>query len=185
MMDVFDPLPDQWHSADQQLMFALTVPVEADLFYPQWRDLAVAHQLGMTPPANVNDVRTMLAYYIGNAQTGSAARYTVRHGQTVIGICGFNDIDRADSRVEIGYEILPAYQQRGWGSALVAAMVDQAWQALDLNRVGAGVLPANTASLAVLRHNGFTTEGTLRQFTRIGDTVYDLVMCSKVRALDK
>ena len=82
----------------------------------------------MTPPANVNDVRTMLAYYIGNAQTGSAARYTVRHGQTVIGICGFNDIDRADSRVEIGYEILPAYQHRGWGSALVAAMVDQAWQ---------------------------------------------------------
>ncbi|HAY52528.1 MAG TPA: hypothetical protein DCY46_00885, partial [Lactobacillus sp.] len=64
-MDVFDPLPDQWHSADQQLMFALTVPVEADLFYPQWRDPAVAHQLGMTPPANVNDVRTMLAYYIG------------------------------------------------------------------------------------------------------------------------
>lgn len=184
-MDMFDDaLPAQWVSADGRLQFALTVPAEAELFYPQWRDAAVARQLGMAPLADLTAVRSLIGYYSGMAQTGEAARYTVRQNGTVVGICGYNGIDRDDSRTEIGYEILPAKQGRGLGTAVIAALVAQAWGPLALNRVSAGVLPDNTPSLAALAANGFLTEGTLRQFTRIGAKAYDLVICSKVHALD-
>lgn len=183
-MDIFQALPAQWQDESTRLVFRLAQPSDGATFYPQWQDPVVARQLGMVPAASLSAVQTKLGYDLGQAQIGAAGRYVVVKSGRPVGIVGFNDIDQTDARTEIGYEVLPEFQGQGLGRRIVAAMVRQAWGALSLNRVSAGVLPDNLASQKVLTHNHFTQEGRLRQFQRIGDQLTDLIVFSKVKNLD-
>jgi putative acetyltransferase len=55
-----------------------------------------------------------------------------------------------------------AYQGRGIGTALVAALLDIADNWLNLKRIQLGVAAENAAAIALYRAHGFETEGRLR-----------------------
>lgn len=66
-----------------------------------------------------------------------------------------------DGEIEIGYELARAQWNRGYATAAVAALCEQAF-ARGLERVCAGVDENNLASARVLRKNGFERDGTDR-----------------------
>ncbi len=77
----------------------------------------------------------------------------------------------------IGMGIREAWQGRGVGSALLAAMLDVADNWWQVRRVHLEVFADNEAAIALYRKFGFTIEGTLRQDTfRSGEYVDSLVM---------
>jgi ribosomal-protein-serine acetyltransferase len=72
-------------------------------------------------------------------------------------------IDRYSRSGEIGYWIDGSYEGRGLVSKAAAAVLDQAFGPLGLDRVALHTDPANQRSRALARRLGFTQEGLLRR----------------------
>jgi ribosomal-protein-serine acetyltransferase len=72
-------------------------------------------------------------------------------------------ISRYSRSGEIGYWIDGGYEGRGLASKAVAAVLDQAFGPLGLDRVTLHTDAANQRSRALARRLGFTEEGLLRQ----------------------
>jgi len=89
-------------------------------------------------------------------------------------------ISRYSRSAEIGYWIGAEYEGRGLITRAAAAMLDQAFGPLGLERVSLHTDPGNERSRAVARRLGFVEEGVLRQGTafaseRRDEVVYGLL----------
>jgi ribosomal-protein-serine acetyltransferase len=77
---------------------------------------------------------------------------------------------------EVGYWIGADYEGRGLITKSVAALLDQAFGPLGLDRVTLHTDPVNERSRAVARRLGFVEEATLRQATAFADERRDEVV---------
>jgi ribosomal-protein-serine acetyltransferase len=89
-------------------------------------------------------------------------------------------VSRYSRSGEIGYWIGGDYEGRGLVTGAVAALLDQAFGPLGLERVSLHTDPANERSRGVARRLGFVQEGLLRQGTafageRRDEVVYGLL----------
>jgi RimJ/RimL family protein N-acetyltransferase len=93
----------------------------------------------------------------------------------VLGTCTLFNLDRAHRRAEIGF----AVDRREWGKGIAsratAALIQFAFETLDLHRLEADADPKNVASLRVLERHGFKREGYLRERYHQGGEVQDAV----------
>jgi len=82
-----------------------------------------------------------------------------------VGMAGFKGVPDADGAVEIGYGIHPDYQNRGYITEVVQALVDWALSQPACRQVTAETLRDNLPSQRVLEKSGFSifkeTEGEL------------------------
>jgi aminoglycoside 6'-N-acetyltransferase len=69
--------------------------------------------------------------------------------------------NRDSSEAAIGYSLAPAHWGHGYATEAVGAVVAHGLDALGFDVIVAEVVPANTASIAVLTRLGFTREGPL------------------------
>ncbi len=84
--------------------------------------------------------------------------------KTAIGGIGTGGRPDADGTVEIGYNIIPSYQRRGYGYEAVSAYVDWAFTQPGLRRIIANCASDNTASMRILQKAGmrqWSYEGSL------------------------
>jgi len=93
----------------------------------------------------------------------------------LIGACGLNDIVAAHGRGELGYWLLPGYWGRGIATECVGAVLEYAFGAMALHRVGADVDLDNHASRRLLERLGFQLEGVRRSYERKGGAHIDLM----------
>lgn len=77
----------------------------------------------------------------------------------VVGHAGFHGPPRG-GMVEIGYSIDPAHRRRGFGRAVVNALLDDARRIPTVTRVRASINRSNTASFATIAGLGFVAVGT-------------------------
>jgi ribosomal-protein-serine acetyltransferase len=85
-------------------------------------------------------------------------------------------VSRYSRSAEIGYWIGADYEGRGLVTRAAAAVLDQAFGPLGLERVSLHTDPANERSRAVARRLGFVQEGVLRQGTAFADERRDEVV---------
>ena len=81
----------------------------------------------------------------------------------LIGTCTLFRFDHQNRHAEVGYILQRACWGQGLGSEALAAMIDFAFNTLDLHRLEADTDPRNEASLALLRKFGFKHEGYFRE----------------------
>ena len=81
----------------------------------------------------------------------------------MIGSCGFHLYDAHNRWLEIGYELHHDYWRRGIMSEAITALLLFCFDRLEVHRVEANVTVGNEASASLLRHLGFTLEGTWRE----------------------
>lgn len=93
----------------------------------------------------------------------------------LIGACGLNDIKAEHARGELGYWLLPGYWGLGIATECVGAVLEHAFGALGLHRVGADVDANNHASRRLLERLGFRLEGIRRDYERKGGVHIDLM----------
>lgn len=96
----------------------------------------------------------------------------------VIGKFTLFQIDQHNRRAEIGYILNRQFWRKGYGSEVLAAMLEQIFLRFELHRLEADIDTDNTASIALLKKFGFRQEGLLRERWRIGDEWRDSVMMS-------
>ena len=93
----------------------------------------------------------------------------------LIGACGLNDVKAEHRRGELGYWLLPGHWGRGIATECVGAMLEHAFGAMGLHRVGADVDVDNHASRRLLERLGFRLEGVRRSYERKDGAHIDLM----------
>jgi len=136
-----------------------------------------------TKPAEVEETRSFLETSGRNWLDGSELPVAIAvksSGQWHLAGALSLTISRYTRSAEIGYWISGDYEGRGLVTRAAAAMLDQAFGPLGLDRVSLHTDPANERSRAVARRLGFVEEGLLRQGTafpneRRDELVYGLL----------
>jgi ribosomal-protein-serine acetyltransferase len=81
----------------------------------------------------------------------------------LVGVIGYHYWDWSHRNTEIGYWLGAEFQGRGLMTRACRALVDFAFEELDLNRVEIQASTENTQSRAIPERLGFTLEGIFRQ----------------------
>jgi [ribosomal protein S5]-alanine N-acetyltransferase len=77
-------------------------------------------------------------------------------------LVGMVGLTRVEEPVEIGYWVGRPYWGRGFATAAVALLIDEAWRR-GIHRLVADVFPDNAASARVLEKNGFERQGEVQK----------------------
>ncbi|MEW6131301.1 MAG: GNAT family protein [Acidobacteriota bacterium] len=99
----------------------------------------------------------------------------------VIGTCTLFHLDSKNRRAEIGYALAREQWGKGIMQEALTALVDFAFNSLDLHRIEADVDPRNHKSLRLLERLGFIKEGLLRERWLVGGEVQDSMMLGLLR----
>jgi ribosomal-protein-serine acetyltransferase len=84
--------------------------------------------------------------------------------------------DELERDAEIGYWIASAYEGRGLVTRACRALIDHAFDELELHRITIRVAPDNARSRAIPERLGFTQEGVMREAGRTALGHNDLVV---------
>jgi ribosomal-protein-serine acetyltransferase len=98
----------------------------------------------------------------------------------IVGSVGFVGIRWEARATGIGYWLAEEHQGRGLMTRAVGALTDHAFDELDLNRVEIQVASDNRRSRGVPERLGFTVEGVLRDYERVGDRYLDIIVYGRL-----
>lgn len=102
-------------------------------------------------------------------------------GEKLVGTIGLNNIDLGSKKASIGYWLSGHYQGKGAMTSATKALIDYAFDTLELNRIELKIASKNTKSRAVAERLGFQEEGTLRQDELLNGEYHDYVVYSLLR----
>lgn len=106
-------------------------------------------------------------------RTGVALTFTIWHRDELVGIAGFNWIDRANRSATMGYWLAEGAGGQGVMTKAVKALMEHAFGTLDLHRIEIRAAVRNRASRAIPERLGFRHEGTVRQAEWLYDKAVD------------
>lgn len=105
-----------------------------------------------------------------------------RSDDVVIGTCTLYSLSSTNQHAGIGYALGSAHWRQGYGSEVVAALVEFAFTELALHRLEADVDPRNTASRRCLERIGFHQEGYQRERYYLYEEWQDAVLYGLLRS---
>lgn len=91
----------------------------------------------------------------------------------MIGTCVLHTFEHQCRRAEIGYRMGRDYWKKGLMTEALTALIDFAFDELNLIRLEADTDPRNAASIRLLERLGFVQEGFLRRRWIVADEVSD------------
>ena len=131
----------------------------------------------------VNDIEG-IKRMIGGMQRFFDEKQRIRWGlaqkkdNTLIGHCGFFDIDSSNCCAEISY----CLKRGSWGQGIMTEAVDAmlrfGFEDYGFHRITAKVIKGNIGSIRVLQKLGFTEEGLLRESLYKNGQYHDLMILS-------
>jgi ribosomal-protein-serine acetyltransferase len=100
------------------------------------------------------------------------------YGDGLVGVIGMHTIDWADRSTSLGYWMSEDFQGRGFMRAAFRAVLEYAFDELELHRVEVRCATGNTRSRSFPEKANFTHEGTLRQAQWLCDRFVDMEVYS-------
>lgn len=138
---------------------------------------------GMDPLKELVQAENIVQHFRNNLDTKRGLRWAIinNHDNRFVGTIGLNNLAVGMKKAEIGFEIHPDFWRSGITSEALHAVLDYAFQELDLHRMGAVTFPANDASIGLLKKQGFLKEGKLRSYLFQNGQSHDALVFSLLR----
>jgi ribosomal-protein-alanine N-acetyltransferase len=134
---------------------------EADLLLNMNADERIARFIPRRTPAETRALfAQMLKDYNSNPQLGRWAMFSLQ-GNDFVGLCMLIAARPGLSGIEIGYSLNHKYWGQGLATEAVKAVIEYAFNTLNLNAVCAITTADNSASQNVLIKAGFEAKGTV------------------------
>lgn len=105
-----------------------------------------------------------------------------KQDNSIIGHCGFFDIDKLNCCAEISYCLKSELWGQGIMTEAVEAMLEFGFESYGLNRIVAKVMKGNVGSMKVLQKLGFVQEGLLRESLYKNGQHHDLLIFSLLKS---
>lgn len=127
------------------------------------------------PYTEIAQARTMLLNCQEGYATGEFLQLGIaqRDDAVLMGTCTLFALHAASRRAEIGYALGRPYWGAGYMHEALTALIDHAFNTLNLHRLEADIDPRNTASARTLERLGFQKEGHLRERWIVSDEISD------------
>jgi ribosomal-protein-alanine N-acetyltransferase len=100
----------------------------------------------------VNSILSANAYYWA---------INLKNESTLIGTVCLWNLDYEQSAVEIGYELLPQFQRKGYMMEVINAIIAYNFSVLKFAKIVATIHPENISSISLLEKNNFKREERL------------------------
>ncbi|MGH9929395.1 MAG: GNAT family N-acetyltransferase [Pyrinomonadaceae bacterium] len=148
---------------------------DVDDFYAVYSNPEVMRYWSTPPLAN----REAASKLISEIQEGFKRRellkwgIALRTGDKLIGSVTLFHPDFTHRRAEIGYALGRAYWGVGYMQETLKAVLNYAFEVLNLHRIEADVDPRNGASVRTLERLGFQREGYLRERWQVNGEIQD------------
>ncbi|HUQ36967.1 MAG TPA: GNAT family protein [Aestuariivirga sp.] len=179
-----DPLPQLHHGP-----VLLRPPLLADFeswvrlrqesknFLAPWEPLAPNYEFSKF------NFRSRIKHYQTQAKNDAAYAFFIFHRDQdhLLGAITASNVRRGAAQMcSVGYWIGKPYARQGYMSHALNALVGHAFNGLSLHRVEAACLPANQASIALLRGCGFSEEGMALKYLNIAGKWQDHLLFAKL-----
>ena len=89
-----------------------------------------------------------------------------KNSDKVVGDIGFKGRPNAENTVEVGYGILPQFQNKGYATEAVKEIIKWAFSSEQVTRVVAECLEDNLSSVKVLEKLGMNRTGTIKTIVK-------------------
>jgi ribosomal-protein-serine acetyltransferase len=122
----------------------------------------------------VEDSRTFLKSAIQFSRGGQQFHTLIIHQGKIVGLVGFNSIQKKHQKGEIGYWLAENRQGKGIVTKAAKRLIDYGFKHLNLNKIIIRMSTQNRNSKCVAQRLNFTYEGTLRSEIIINDEFIDL-----------
>jgi ribosomal-protein-alanine N-acetyltransferase len=114
---------------------------------------------------NVSEAVQLISFFRNKLASGEGMRWAVTTDDRgeLIGTCGFHHINKTHYKMEMGYDLLPAYWGKGIMTNSIHRLLQYGFGELQMNRIEAFVDPDNKHSSRLLQRLGFEQEGKVRE----------------------
>ena len=130
----------------------------------------------MTPEYSIENARKFVVEAIKNRLDKKTLGLALVRDGHVIGSTGFNRLDWNARVCEIGYWIDKDEEGKGIVTRACRAMIEYAFDELEMNRVEIRFSTENTKSAAIPERLGFMREGLLRQADVLHGRAHDFLI---------
>lgn len=118
--------------------------------------------------------REFIDRYARRWERQAALLVNIACGKSLAGMAVYRTIDGSNRRAEIGYALDEDFRGRGLATRVTRALIDYAFDALDLHRVVIVCASGNLPSRAIPERLGFQHEGTSREASYLRGSFIDL-----------
>jgi ribosomal-protein-alanine N-acetyltransferase len=167
MKELFELFPTI--ETERLVLRKMTLADAANVF-EYFSDELVTRYFGIENFTKLEEAEEIIKAFNNGYEKKAAIRWGIALSETneIIGSIGFHNINRTNSRVEVGYEITRKEWNKGYATEALLAAIAFMFETVGVNRIGATVRPENIPSQQMLKKIGFYQEGVLEdyQFTR-------------------
>ena len=123
---------------------------------------------GFEGPKDIETAKEELNHYIvGLFEEGKGIRWGIRFKESdeIIGSCGFYAWNKDFKKVDMGYDLQPAYWGQGIMVEAAIAAIRYGFNDMELNRIAVTIMATNPRSSSLVKKLGFVQEGILRDYS--------------------
>lgn len=141
----------------KRLILRKLLPEDADEIFQLRSDIKIAALTGRTPAVSLDDAISFI-HTIKKLVDENQSIYwaiSLKNSRALIGtICLWN-FDFYNESVEIGYELLPEFQNKGIMAEAILQIIDCGFKTIDVKMITASTSDDNPRSIKVLEKAGF------------------------------
>lgn len=165
----------------ERLLLRSITPQDADAIFAIFADDEVTRYYDLYTFETIDEAAELIDYMDEAFETERQVRWGIARKQEnrLLGTLGF--VWLREYRAEIGYDLARAHWGEGIMQEALTALLELAFDTLELNRIEALVIPGNRRSTTLLGRLGFRREGTLREYDHFKDKFQDLEMHALLR----
>jgi ribosomal-protein-serine acetyltransferase len=131
---------------------------------------------------SANDTRIFIKTALDQFANNSGLVAGIWRQDRIVGVISYNAVDWQNRIAHIGYWIAEGFQGRGIVTKACKALIDYAFNELELNRIEIRCATGNKRSCAIPQKLGFTQEGVVRQAEWLYDRFVDHLVYGLLRS---
>ncbi len=138
---------------------------DAPVIFKLYGNADVMHQRGEPVFENGTQAESLIFYWrkLFAEQNGIRWGITLKENDQLIGSVGFKKIVRQHRRADLGYELDPAYWNKGIMTEAVKLVTEYGLGKMNLHSIEANITPDHVASKRILEKNGFELEAHYKE----------------------
>ena len=166
-----------------RLLLREVMPEDAEEIFRMRSNPNVNRFIAREEMQDVDDAQKLVEKVRGNyaAQNGIAWAAQLRGSGNIIGTCGFNRIEHANLRAELGGELSPELWGKNIAFEGVKEIVRFGMKELNLHSIEARIMAGNLGAVALVEKLGFVKEAHFREHIYFNGKYCDLLVYSLVK----
>jgi RimJ/RimL family protein N-acetyltransferase len=146
---------------------------DLDDFYAIYSNPEVMRYWSTPPLPNRDAARELIENIVRDVERHEILKWGIALDGRLIGSVTLFHMELTHRRAEIGYALGRAYWGNGYMGEALTAVINYAFDSLNLHRIEADVDPRNDASVRTVQRLGFQREGYLRERWQVSGEIQD------------